>query len=249
MSQKHKRTVEISYPFGFSSSERELLNLELFKHNIINLDSWDSEIPSYESKTVENTQSKYTVVMYNGELVFNYRSEAQAVINQLIAQNIEVNEEPNVSEEVSESVVEPQWRGSTILYLDAPYHLGSYSQKFHVVSENDVGEANVKLFVDFTAYSYTSKLTFTAEWTTERVQKADVIEQHLVDLPTPLMGKIQSVFEGVFYSETFDKKLFSTEEPIISCNFDVVSKHSSECKPSVIEMLKEARDKASSEEE
>lgn len=247
MSQKHKRTVEISYPFGFSSSEKELLNLELFKHNIINLDNWDTEIPSYESKTVEKSDSKYTVVFYNGQLVFNYRSDAQAVIDQLITQGIQVVGEPRVSEEVSEVVVDPQWRGSTILYLDAPYHLGSYSQKFHIVSENDVGEANVKLFVDFTAYSYTSKLTFTAEWTTERVQKADVIEQHLVDLPTPLMGKIQSVFESVFYSETFDKS--SEEEPIISCNFDVVSKHSSECKPSVIEMLREARDRASSEEE
>ena len=246
MSQKHKRTVEISYPFGFNSSEKELLNLELFKHNIINLDNWDTEIPSFESTTVESTEKKYTVVMYNGELVFNYRSDAQAVIDQLVAQGIGVNEEPNVTEEVSETVIEPQWRGSTILYLDAPYHLGSYSQKFHIVSENDVGEANVKLFVDFTAYSYTSKLTFTAEWTTERVQKADVIEQHLVDLPTPLMGKIQSIFEGIFYSEMFDK---STEEPIISCNFDVVAKHSSECKPSVIEMLREARDRASSEEE
>lgn len=249
MSQKHKRTVEISYPFGFNSSEKELLNLELSKHNIINLDSWDTAIPSYESETVENIQSKFTVMMYNGELTFNYRSDAQSVINQLIAQGLAVNDEPVVTEEVTQSVVEPQWRGSTILYLDAPYHLGSYSQKFHIVSENDVGEANVKLFVDFTAYSYTSKLTFTAEWTTERVQKADVIEQHLVDLPTPLMGKIQSVFESVFYSETFDKKLFGTEEPIISCNFDVVSKHSSECKPSVIEMLREAKEKASSEEE
>ena len=246
MSQKHKRTVEISYPFGFNVGEKELLNLELFKHNIINLDNWDTEIPSYESETVEKTDFKYTVVMYNGELVFNYRGDAQSVIDQLMAQGLEVNEEPVVTEEVSEVVVDPQWRGSTILYLDAPYHLGTYSQKFHIVSENDVGEANVKLFVDFTAYGYSSKLTFTAEWATERVQKADVIEQHLVDLPTPLMGKIQSVFESVFYSETFDK---STEEPIISCNFDVVAKHSSECKPSVIEMLREARDKASSEEE
>ena len=247
MSQKHMRTVEISYPFGFNSSEKELLNLELFKHNIVNLDNWDTEIPSYESETVEKTDSKYTVVMHNGELVFNYRSDAKSVIDQLMAQGLEVNEEPVVTEEVSEVVIDPQWRGSTILYLDAPYHLGSYSQKFHIVSENDVGEANVKLFVDFTAYSYTSKLTFTAEWTTERVQKADVIEQHLVDLPTPLMGKIQSVFESVFYSETFDKS--SEEEPIISCNFNVVSRHSSECKPSVIEMLREARDRASSEEE
>ena len=246
MSQKHQRTVEISYPFGFDNSEKQLLNLELFKQGIINLDSWDTKIPSYESETVEQTKNKYTVVMYNGELVFNYRSDAQSVIQQLQEQGIEVNDEAVVSEEITETVVDPQWRGSTILYLYTPYHLGSYSQKFHVVSENDVGEANVKLFVDFTAYSYTSKLTFTAEWTTERVQKADVIEHHLVDLPTPLMGKIQSVFESIFYSETFDKP---TEEPIISCNFDVVSKHSSECKPSVIEMLKEAKYKASSEEE
>ena len=63
MSQKHKRTVEISYPFGFNSSEKELLNLELFKHNIINLDSWDTGIPSYEPQTVEDTKDKYTVVM------------------------------------------------------------------------------------------------------------------------------------------------------------------------------------------
>ena len=123
MSQKHMRTVEISYPFGFNSSEKELLNLELFKHNIVNLDNWDTEIPSYESETVEKTDSKYTVVMHNGELVFNYRSDAKSVIDQLMAQGLEVNEEPVVTEEVSEVVIDPQWRGSTILYLDAPYHL------------------------------------------------------------------------------------------------------------------------------
>ena len=246
MSQRHKRTVEISYPFGFNSSEKELLNLELFKHNIINLDNWDTDIPSFESTTFEVTNKKYTVVLHDCELVFNYRNDAQAVIDQLIAQGIQVIGEPKVSEEISETVIEPQWRGSTILYLDAPHHLGSHYQKFHIVSENEEGEANVKLYVDFTAYGYSSKLTFAAEWATERVQKADVIEQHLVDLPTPMMGKIQSIFESVFYSEMFDKP---REEPIISCNFDVVSKHSSECKPSVIEMLREARDRASSEEE
>ena len=83
MSQKHQRTVEISYPFGFNNSEKKLLNLELFKQGIINMDSWDSKIPSYESETVEQTKDKYTVVMYNGELVFNYRSDAQSVIQQL----------------------------------------------------------------------------------------------------------------------------------------------------------------------
>lgn len=244
--QLHKRTVEISYPFGFDSSEKELLNLELSRHNIVNVDKWDTELPSFESQTIESTVDKYTVVMSNGELVFNYRSDAQSVINQLILQEIEVNGEPTHTQETTSKVVDPQWRGETILFLDVPYHFGSYSEKFHIVSENEVGEAVVKLYVSYKAYSYTSTLTFTAEWATDRVQKSDVIEKHLVDLPTPMMGKIQSIFESIFYSETYDKP---TEEPIISCKFDVVSKHSSECKPSVIEMLREARDKASSEEE
>jgi hypothetical protein len=246
MSQKHMRTVEISYPFGFSSFEKELLNLELFKHNIVNFGNWDTDIPTNEPETVESTNIIYTVIMYNGELKFKLLSDAESVISQLIAQGIAVNEEPVVTEEVSEETIQPQWRGSIILYLDAPYHLGSYTSKFHILSENDAGEPDVRLRVDFTAYGYSSKLTFTAEWLTEKVQKADTIEQHLVEIPTPLMGKIQSIFEGIFYSETFDKP---KEEPIISCQFDVVSKHSSECKPSVIEMLKEARDRASSEEE
>lgn len=244
--QLHKRTVEISYPFGFDSSEKELLNLELSRHNIVNVDKWDTELPSFEPQTIESTVDKYTVVMSNGELVFNYRSDAQSVINQLILQEIEVNGEPTHTQETTSKVVDPQWRGETILFLDVPYHFGSYSEKFHIVSENEVGEAVVKLYVSYKSYSYTSTLTFTAEWATDRVQKSDVIEKHLVDLPTPMMGKIQSIFESIFYSETYDKP---TEEPIISCKFDVVSKHSSECKPSVIEMLREARDKASSEEE
>lgn len=244
--QMHKRTVEISYPFGLDSSEKELLNLELSRHNIVNVDKWDTEVPSYEPQTIESTVDEYTVVMYNGELVFKYRSDAQAVINQLILQDIEVNSEPTHTQKTTSQVVEPQWRGETILFLDVPYHFGSYSDKFHIVTENEVGEVDVKLYVSYKSYLYSSTLTFTAEWITDRVQKSDVIEKHLVDLPTPLMGKIQSIFESIFYSETYDKP---TEEPIISCKFDVVSKHSSECKPSVIEMLREARDKASSEEE
>ena len=246
MIQRHIRTVEISYPFGFDSSEKQLLNLELEKYNIINVDKWDTELPSYETQTITETIEEYTVIMYNGELVFNYLSDAKSVIRQLLAQGLEVNEEPARKMVSTEKEIDPRWRGSTILFLDAPYHFGAYSSKFHILAENDAGEPSVTLSVDFTAFSYTSTLTFVAEWTTDRVQKSDVIERHLVDMPTPLMGKIQSIFENVFNSEVFAK---NTEHSIISCKFDVVSKHSSECKPSVIEMLKEARDRASLEEE
>lgn len=247
MSQRHIRTVEISYPFGFDSNEKELLNLELSKYNIVNVDKWDTELPSYDIQTVEETTSEYKVIMYNGELVFKYLSDAESVIDQLLAQGLGVNEEPTVSETTIEKVIHPRWRGSTILFLDAPYHFGSYSDKFHILAENDVGEPSVSLSVNFTAYSYTSTLTFVAEWITDKVQKSDVIERNLVDIPTPLMGKIQGIFERVFWlDEILDCPY---DAPVISCRFDVVAKHSSECKPSVIEMLREAKDNAFSEEE
>ena len=142
--------------------------------------------------------------------------------------------------------VEADWRGSTIIYTDSDFHLGSYSDKYQIISYNDEGEADVRMKIDFTAYSYRSTLKFTVEWDTDRVQKDAILQEKLVDLPTPLMGKIQAIFESIFESETFDNTL---KEPTISCMFDVRSHHSSECKPAVIDMLREAKRQASSQEE
>lgn len=245
MSQKHVRTVEISYPFGFSSSERDTLHHFLHTQGIVNLDSWDTAIPSYNTEEVVSTKSVYTVSFDRGKLEFNYKTDAMDIIRQFESLGIEVDTGCEEVEEETVQVVEPSWNGSTILYLDAPYHLGSYSDKHHIISQNDDGETLVKLFVDFTAYNYSCKLTFKAEWVTEHTQKTQAIEDNLVHLPTHLMGQIQAVFEEVFVSEPFLKTM--DEEPIISCMFDVVAKHSSECKPSVIEMLKEAKQRASSE--
>ena len=130
MIQRHIRTVEISYPFGFDSSEKQLLNLELEKYNIINVDKWDTELPSYETQTITETIEEYTVIMYNGELVFNYLSDAKSVIRQLLAQGLEVNEEPARKMVSTEKEIDPRWRGSTILFLDAPYHFGAYSYSY-----------------------------------------------------------------------------------------------------------------------
>ena len=142
--------------------------------------------------------------------------------------------------------VEADWRGSTIIYTDSDFHLGSYSDKYQIISYNDEGEADVRMKIDFSAYFHRSTLKFTVEWDTDRVQKDTILQEKLVDLPTPLMGKIQAIFESIFGSETFDK---TVEEPTISCMFDVRSHHSSECKPAVIDMLREAKRQASSEEE
>ena len=89
-------------------------------------------------------------------------------------------------------------------------------------------------------------MKFVVEFPTDKVQKDTVLEEQLVNLPTPMMGKIQALFEDTVSSESFDRTI---GEPMIDCMFNVVSNHSSECKPSTIAMLREARERASSEEE
>ena len=249
MSHTHTRTVSIDYDFGFSESEKQLLHHVLGQHNLADLDTWDTELPEYGVKEETTSSDTYLVnfVVDDTEvqLTFDYKYKAQDVIDQFEVMMIETKPIEKVTTTITKEV-EADWRGSTILYTESDFHLGSYSDKYQIISYNDEGEADVRMKIDFTAYSYRSTLKFTVEWDTDRVQKDAILQEKLVDLPTPLMGKIQAIFESIFQSETFDKTL---EEPTISCMFDVRSHHSSECKPAVIDMLREAKRQASSEEE
>lgn len=249
MSHTHTRTVSIDYDFGFSESEKQLLHHVLGNHNIANLDSWDTDLPEYDTQE-ETTESSTYIVNFivddtEIQLEFDYSYKAQDVIKQFETMMIEVKPVEKVTTTITKEV-EADWRGSTILYTNSDYHLGSYSDKYQIISFNDEGEADVRMKIDFTTYSYRTTLKFTVEWDTDRVQKDSILQEKLVDLPTPLMGKIQAIFESIMGSEVFDK---TVEEPTISCMFDVRSHHSSECKPAVIDMLREAKKQASSEEE
>ena len=249
MSHTHTRTVSIDYDFGFSASEKQLLHHVLGQHNLADLDTWDTELPEYGVKEETTSSDTYLVnfVVDDTEvqLTFDYRYKAQDVVDQFEIMKVETKPIEKVTTTITKEV-EADWRGSTILYTESDFHLGSYSDKYQIISYNDEGEADVRMKIDFTAYSHRSTLKFTVEWDTDRVQKDAILQEKLVDLPTPLMGKIQAIFESIFESETFDKTL---EEPTISCMFDVRSHHSSEGKPAVIDMLREAQRQASSEEE
>ena len=249
MSHTHTRTVTIDYDFGFNESEKQLLHHVLGNHDIANLDSWDTDLPEYDTQEETTESSTYLVnfIVDDREiqLEFDYSYKAQDVIKQFETMMIEVKPVEKVTTTITKEV-EADWRGSTILYTASDYHLGSYSDKYQIISFNDEGEADVRMKIDFTTYSYRTTLKFTVEWDTDKVQKDAILQEKLVDLPTPLMGRIQAIFESIMGSEAFDK---TVEEPTISCMFDVRSHHSSECKPAVIDMLREAKKQASSEEE
>jgi len=246
MSYVHTRTVEVVYDFGFDSSEKDLLHLALKDVGIVNMGKYDDIIEDIQYDDTEETSREYsyTVEIANlTSLEFTNINVADKVMKQLDDQGVEYTYEDVTIE--TKRMVSPSWRGECLLLEGVPHEI-SWRHNKHVLSTNDEGETDVSLQVFLTGYSYSTTLKFVVEWPTSKVQKDSVLEQQLVDLPTPLMGKIQALFEDTVSSESINKTI---GEPMIECRFNVVSNHSSECKPSTIAMLREAREQASSEEE
>ncbi len=246
MSYVHTRTVEINYDFGFDSSEKDLLHLALKNVGIVNMSKYDDVLEDiqYDEKEVIDREYQYKVITDSGVvLTFQSMSTSDKVKTQYDEQGVEYTSEEVTVE--TKRMSSPSWRGECLMLEGVPHEL-SWRHNKHVISTNDVGETEVSLQAFFTCYSFSSTLKFVIEWPTEKVQKDSILEEKLVDLPTPMMGKIQALFEDTVSSESFGKTI---EEPMIECMFNVVSNHSSECKPSTIAMLREAREKASSEEE
>lgn len=246
MSYIHTRTVEIEYDFGFDSSEKDLLHLALKNVGIVNMSKYDDRLEDiqYDEKEVIDKQYQYKVITDDGvSLTFNSISTAEKVREQYTEQGVTY-----ISEDVTvetKRMSTPSWRGECLMLEGVPHDISWRANK-HVITTNDVGETDVSLSVFFTCYTFSSTLKFVVEFPTDKVQKDTVLEEQLVNLPTPLMGRIQALFEDTVSSESFDRTI---GEPMIECMFNVVSNHSSECKPSTIAMLREAREKASSEEE
>lgn len=250
MSYVHTRTVEIVYDFGFEPAyEKDHLHLALKDVGIVNMTKYDDIIEDIRYEATEETlrEYKYTVEIANlTSLEFTNINVADKVMKQLDDQGVEYTYEDVTIE--TKKMVSPSWRGECLMLEGVPHEM-SWRHNKHVISTKDVGhgldETDVSLQVYLTGYSYQTTLKFVVEWPTSKVQKDSVLEQQLVDLPTPLMGKIQALFEDTAKS-VMNKTI---GEPMIECRFNVISNHSSECKPSTIAMLREAREQASSEEE
>ena len=116
------------------------------------MDTWDTELPEYGVKEETTSDDTYLVnfVVDDTEvqLTFDYRYKAQDVIDQFEVMMIETKPIEKVTTTITKEV-EADWRGSTILYTDSDFHLGSYSDKYQIISYNDEGEADVRMKIDF----------------------------------------------------------------------------------------------------
>ena len=82
------------------------------------------------------------------------------------------------------------------------------------------------------------QLTFTTFWFCETVQRKEAIEEHMVNFPLEILGKVQSVVERVLKTKQFG---YDVENVEIDCNFKAITLNESKCTPDIVKMTREAR--------
>jgi len=82
------------------------------------------------------------------------------------------------------------------------------------------------------------ELSFTTYWYCETVQRKEAIEEHMVNFPLEILGKVQSVVERVLKTKKFG---YDVENVEIDCNFKAITLNESKCTPDIVKMTREAR--------
>ena len=75
-------------------------------------------------------------------------------------------------------------------------------------------------------------------WTVDKVQRKEIIEEHMVAFPLEIVGKVQSAVEKVLKTKQFG---YDVENVEIDCNFKTLTLNESKCTPDIVRMTREAR--------
>ena len=81
-------------------------------------------------------------------------------------------------------------------------------------------------------------LTFTTFWYCESIKRKEAIEEHMVNFPLEILGKVQNVVERALKTKQFGYDVDNVE---IDCNFKAITLNESKCTPDIVKMTREAR--------
>ena len=233
MDMTYERTMEIKY------TNSELTDLEMRKlaHDLqqegLNMVDWGvEEVLQYGFKPITTNSEQYVIRNSRGKVVLatkyeHVRNEAFDQLKEFYKMS-----KDNVRNEVTiEGWVQP--KGTRLSLADE-------GDNYKIVIDyagNYYYEEGVHMLVQINNSSYQGfTLRVVTTWRTNKIQKADLIKQQLVELPLEEVGKIQNIVESCLgdYREV-------PEHPEIDCHFDAKTETTSECSPDIIKLVREAR--------
>lgn len=252
MAIEYNRTMKIKYEHDERLDKKKEAKLaqQLQNKGLNMIDSYWSEVPEYGYNSITKKTSRYGIYIED-ELIFDvkYISTANEIVEGLSNKFDDVCTDRIVSETTKKDWVEP--KGDYLLpnfdeyspykptYVDfEPYESSIFDFKeierdCRITLDNGV---QIRIRLDNTYNGI--QITFTTFWFCETVQRKEAIEEHMVNFPLEILGKVQSVVEKVLKTKQFG---YDVENVEIDCNFKAITLNESKCTPDIVKMTREAR--------
>lgn len=230
----YERTMKIKYTENeLTDTEMRKLAHDLQQEGLDMVDWGNEEVLQYGFKPMTTTKTRHVIKNSRGKVIYSntYRHNTAEVYNQ-IKEFYKVTREEVEQVTTIEGWVEPN--GTRLSLVDE-------SDKYRIVTDY-VGnyyyeEEEVQMLVKINNSSYQGfTLEIITTWKTDKIQRADLIKQRLVELPLEEVGKIQTILESCL-----SEYRVVPEHPEIDCHFDAKTETTSECSPDIIKLVREAR--------
>tara|TARA_R100001460_G_scaffold99811_1_gene143139 strand:- start:116 stop:763 length:648 start_codon:yes stop_codon:yes gene_type:complete len=210
------------------------------------METYWNEVPEFGYTSISEKTTRYGIYM-DDELVFdvNYISIAHEIVDGLSNKFDNVSTDIIVSETTRKDWVRP--RGNYLLpnfdddypykpmFEDKPslFDFKEIERDCRITLNNGV-QIRIELENNYNGM----ELIFKTFWYCETVQRKETIEEHMVNFPLEILGKVQSVVERVLKTKQFG---YDVEDVEIDCNFKAITLNESKCTPDIVRMTREAR--------
>ena len=250
MAIEYNRTMKIRYEHDERLNQKNEAKLaqQLQNKGLNMFDTYWGKVPEYGYNSITKRTTRYGIYM-DDELVFDvdYISLAEEIVEGLSSKFDNVSTARLITETTKKDWVNP--KGNKLLphfqddyntflpiyNVDKPsiFDFLKITRDCKIELDNGV-EIKIALENNYDGMH----LTFTTFWFCETIQRKEIIEEHMVNFPLEILGKVQSIVERVLKTKQFG---YNVEDVEIDCNFKAITLNESKCTPDIVKMTREAR--------
>lgn len=228
----YTRVIEIKYEHEeeMDKTNKKRLASDLQKRGITLRGKYNDARPIYKFKTVDEKTVTYDIYL-DGDLICTLddswaRTKVVEAINAL-------NNGRAVAETRRTVKSVNKWTGVQGNYIQVDNSNHNYSSWSGGHKIDDV-EVIAQVFHGYNNMT----LKIESKWSTDKIQRDEIIRQMIVETPLELVGQIQKGFESAIKLKKYG---YNTEDVVVDCDFKVITASESKCSPDIIKMTREAR--------
>jgi len=239
MAIQYERTMSINYGNKMNEEDFKRLSGALAEKGVYLNNSHNAvDVDDFGFIKVVKDNTVYPIVLEDETIMtVDWASDAKLIVEGF------KNIHPDITyTKVTTTTEMNEWARPTGNHLSFTIPLDGTVENFDDWGLKHINYDNGEEIIDMTVRlenSYAGlELKFHIVWECDKVQRKEVIEQVMVDIPLNDMGKIQKVIESRIKLKKFG---YNVEEVEINCHFDAKTESRSECTPDIIKQVREAR--------